>query len=151
MNDSETIDTASTVETVSAVDIVDKKQKKNPKRVAAGKKGAEARKLKAELRRKEADSLKTENVTLKSITIVDDTPPVVVSQETSQEGIKVYKNYIPLCILVAGVAGLGFYLFRPKSLIGQPVNDIKVVQLKQSIPPIQPKQEKQEKYDPFEF
>ena len=38
---------------------------KNPKKVAAGKKGAEAKKLKADLKRKEAEQLKKENMELK--------------------------------------------------------------------------------------
>ena len=44
---------------------------KDPKRVAAGKKGAEAKKIKAELKRKEEELLKKENIEIK-ITKDDD-------------------------------------------------------------------------------
>ena len=37
---------------------------KNPKRVSAGKKGAEAKKMKAELKRKEMEAMKKENIQL---------------------------------------------------------------------------------------
>ena len=45
---------------------------KNPKRVSAGNKGAEAKEIKAELKRKEMEAMKKENIQLKSITKDDD-------------------------------------------------------------------------------
>ena len=93
---------------------------KNPKRVAAGKKGAEVRKMKAELRRKEADRMKTENMELKSVQeplqITKDEP---VHKSDNSQNINIYKNYMPLCITI-GVVGLGLYMYKSNILGKQP-------------------------------
>ena len=101
---------------------------KDPRRVAAGKKGAEARKRNAELRRKETDTIKKENMELKSITKDDD----VQTNKQSSQDVNVYKNYIPLCIAV-GVVGIGLYMYKSK-------------QVAPPAPIIQ-----QKEIDPFEF
>lgn len=101
---------------------------KDPRRVSAGKKGAEARKRNAELRRKETETIKKENMELKSITRDDE-----VSSPNSQN-INIYKNYIPLCITV-GVVGIGLYMYKSKQVVPQ-----------QPAPIIQ-----QKEIDPFEF
>ena len=93
---------------------------KNPKRVAAGKKGVEVRKMKAELRRKEADRMKTENMELKSVQeplqITKDEP---VHKSDNSQNINIYKNYMPLCITI-GVVGLGLYMYKSNILGKQP-------------------------------
>ena len=106
---------------------------KDPRRVAAGKKGAEARKRNAELRRKEAEIIKKENIELKSITKDDD--DVQTNKESSQN-INIYQNYIPLCITV-GVVGIGLYFYKSNS--NKPI--------KTYTPPVETKKE----IDPFEF
>ena len=100
---------------------------KNPKRVSAGKKGAEAKRLKAELKRKEMETMKKENIQLKSITKDDDEVSNIVKEVQ-------YKNYIPLC-LVVGVVGLGLYIVK--------IN-------KQDAPVVQ-SPARQKEIDPFEF
>lgn len=77
---------------------------KNPKRVSAGKKGAEAKKMKSELKRKEMETIKKENIQLKSITKDDDEV-----KEVQRVNI-----YIPLCII--GVVGLGLYMYKSKQV-----------------------------------
>ena len=93
---------------------------KDPRRVAAGKKGVEVRKMKAELRRKEADRMKTENMELKSVQeplqITKDEP---VHKSDNSQNINIYKNYMPLCITI-GVVGLGLYMYKSNILGKQP-------------------------------
>ena len=72
---------------------------KNPKRVSAGKKGAEAKKMKAEIKRKEMEAMKRENIQLKSITKDDEEVKEVQRNY-------IYKNLIPLCLI--GVVGLDY-------------------------------------------
>ena len=86
---------------------------KDPRRVAAGKKGAEARKRNAELRRKETDTIKKENMELKSITRDDDDV-----QTNNSQNVNIYKNYIPLCITI-GVVGIGLYMYKSKQVVPQ--------------------------------
>ena len=109
---------------------------KNLKRVNAGKKGAEARKMKAELKRKEMDAMKKENIELKSITKDDN------EVSTDKQNINIYKNYVPLCIVVIGVAGLGLYMYNKKDVVKQR----EVVQLEENKNVVQKKE-----IDPFEL
>jgi hypothetical protein len=107
---------------------------KNPKRVSAGKKGAEAKKIKNELKRKEMDKIKKENMELKSIT-KDDEP----------SKINVYKNYIPLCLV--GIVGIGVYLY---------MHAPKQVKIKEDIKPKKKeidrhKAGRNDDFDPFEL
>ena len=119
---------------------------KNPKRVSAGKKGAEAKKIKAELKRKEAELLRKENVKLKQITKDDNEDLEITKDDNDELKIKVYKNYLPLCIVVAG---LGFVLYVYKSKNKQPPKENKQV--------IRPPKENSydphvnKEIDPFEF
>ena len=108
---------------------------KDPRRVSAGKKGAEARKRNAELRRKETDTIKKENMELKSITKDDE----VGSPMQNSQNINIYKNYIPLCITV-GVVGIGLYMYKSKQVVPQQP------MMQQPAPIIQ-----QKEIDPFEF
>jgi hypothetical protein len=65
---------------------------KNPKRVAAGKKGAEARKLK-QMQQPVMEVTKPENTTREK--------PV-----ENPIKINVYKIYLPACVVVIGIAAL---------------------------------------------
>ena len=99
---------------------------KNPKRVSAGKKGAEAKKMKAELKRKEVEAMKKENMKLKSITKDDDKVTHAFDDKVTHEVkevqqqrpqppyIDIYKNYIPLCLIL--VVGLGLYMYKSKQV-----------------------------------
>ena len=125
------------------------KKPKNPKRVAAGKKGVEARKLKAELKRKEEEAMKKENIKLRTIS---ESPIQITKDDRVSEmngslnevkesrGKEVqYKNYIPLCLI--GVVGLGFYLYsKPKQQTVEPAQQ-------HAAQTVAPKKE----IDPFEF
>ena len=92
--------------------------KKNPKRVSAGKKGAEAKKMRAELKRKEVEAMKKENMKLKSITKDDDKVTHALDYDKVTYEVKevqqqrphfIYKNYIPLCLIL--VVGFGLYMY----------------------------------------
>lgn len=109
---------------------------KNPKRVAAGKKAIEAKKMKAELRRKETEKLKKENIKLKQIT--KDVSDNEDDDGTEINEIKVNKNYIPLCLTIIGVVGVGLYFVNKKKKEPEVVPKEKVIFKKKEI-------------DPFEF
>jgi len=66
---------------------------KSAKRVAAGKKGAEAKKLKAELKRREIEEMK-----------------ITKDDEESSNNY-----FFPTIIITFGIAGFGFYMFKNKS------------------------------------
>ena len=146
------------------------KKPKNPKRVAAGKKGVEARKLKAELKRKEEEAMKKENIKLRAIS---ESPIQITKDDRASEvsgshdevktmkkditkdaevketlNVNIYKNYIPLCLI--GVIGIGLYMFNSKQqtvtqTVTQPVTEAKL-----PAPSIQPMKQMKE-IDPFEF
>ena len=129
---------------------------KDPKRIAAGKKGAEAKKLKAELRKKETEAMKKENMKLKEkemkkeviqITKDDDDDDVLPNRNTNEKVSTSLKNYIPLCITVVGV-GLGLYVYKSKIISTKTKQDTTMIQQQPVIkqPMIQKKQN-----DPFEF
>lgn len=107
---------------------------KNPKRVSAGKKGAEAKRLKAELKRKEMEAMKKENIQLKSITKDDDEVSNIVRDDVKKVKEVQYKNYIPLCI-VGVIVGLGLYIYNKKQVTPAPLAPTK----------------QQKEIDPFEF
>ena len=72
---------------------------KNPKRVEAGKKGAEARRLK-----------KMQQPVTKVTT------PSPTSEKPIENPIKinVYKTYLPACLTMIGIAGLMLYVYKNK-------------------------------------
>ena len=130
---------------------------KNPKRVAAGKKGAEARKAKRDAR--DLQQLNVEPPVTESTEklIVEDGDTNIVKEQVTQvtrdtdeihmtsittpsnnHVIKVYKNYIPICLV--GVVGIGlFYMYCKKSdNVSQPAASVAVPVEKQT-------------YDPFDF
>ena len=71
------------------------------------KKVQKQKKMKAELKRKEMEAMKRENIQLKSITKDDDEVKEV-------QCVNIYKNYIPLCLI--GVVGLGLYMYKSKQV-----------------------------------
>ena len=116
---------------------------KNPKRVAAGKKGVEARKLKAELKRKEAEQLKKENIEFKlaassplQITMDNENIEQPPSNEEVQR-VNIYKNNIPTALLCIGVVGIGLYVYRKQSVQTLPVCPSKPKVAKEEIDPFE--------------
>ena len=87
-------------------------KEKNPKRVAAGKKGAETKKINAELRRKESESIKKENMKLKEkeevLKITKDPEPEPADSPKSKN------NYILPVLAVLGISGIGYYVYNNK-------------------------------------
>ena len=137
-----------TIENTEAI-----KKPKNPKRVAAGKKGAEVKKMKAELKRKEAEVMKKENIELReqrsinSITKDDDEVKLIkkdITKDGEEDKVNIYKNYIPLALI--GVVGLGIYMYKSKQ-VEQSVTPM--IQQQTVAQPIQLK--KSDCIDPFEF
>ena len=91
--------------------IIEPKEKmKNPKRVAAGRKGAEARIRNAEQRKKEIETIRKENINLK-ITKDDDDEKMNLPTEKDFEYN--FKDYIPVFIIV-GLSGIGLYFYTKK-------------------------------------
>ena len=88
---------------------VEQQKVKNPKRIEAGKKGAAARKAKRLLQ--DVTNQNAANQITK-ITIGEEEPEKIK--------INVYKNYIPPCLVLLGIAGLGLYIYSKKSAT-QPV------------------------------
>ena len=94
---------------------------KNPKRVEAGKKGAEARRLK---RMKQP---------VMEITKPESTTP----EKLVEKPINVYKTYLPACVVILGIAVLYMYRNKPVQQVNEPINEPIETDTKQ--------------YDPFEF
>jgi hypothetical protein len=98
--------------------------------------------MKAELKRKEIEAIKKENIQLKSIT-KEETEEIHITKDHEVTEVKevlrvnIYKNYIPLCLI--GVVGLGIYMYNSKQ--------------DTHVPMIQQKhqQEPKKEVDPFEF
>ena len=93
---------------------------KNPKRIAAGKKGAEAKKMKTELKRKEVEAIKKENMRLNEQSSKSELQITIDEGEDSNtkydnNEVK-YKNYIPLYCLI-GVVGIGLYMYKSKQVV----------------------------------
>ena len=96
---------------------------KNPKRVEAGKKGAEARRLKKMQQ-----------------PVIEVTKPESTAPEKPVENqikINVYKTYLPVCVVILGIAVLYMYRNKPVQQVNEPVNEPIETDTKQ--------------YDPFEF
>ena len=86
---------------------VEQQKVKNPKRVEAGKKGAAARKAKRLLQDANQDA-------------ANQITKITIDEEEPEIKINVYKNYIPPCLVLLGIAGLGLYTYNKKSAT-QPV------------------------------
>ena len=78
---------------------IDTKPKKNPKRVEAGKKGAAARWAKKQEQTKQVITKVTRDDEL-----VTKEPPIKRN----------YENYIPWCIALVGIGGVGLYICKNK-------------------------------------
>lgn len=105
-----------------------KPRQKNPKRVEAGKKGAEARRLK-----------KAQQDTVQSSPITEITKTVEEPISEKPVKINVYKNYLPIGLIVIAGLGLCMYNYKPVSQVNKQVDKV-VTQLEQ-----------QEEHDPFDF
>ena len=122
-----------------------KTKTKDPKRVAAGKRGAEARTRNAELRKKETEKLKKENLKIKQS---NDTPQITKDSETDEpketclppvEKRSSYPVDYKFVLFFVGVVGLGWYIYS------QNKNPERIMLSKE-----EPKKQKKE-IDPFEF
>ena len=93
-----------------------KNKPKNPKRVEAGKKGAEAKRLK--------------KVEQQSKPIITEITKNVEEHDTDTNvpvKINVYKNYLPIGLMMIGIAGLGLYVYKNKPVKQvDRINDVKV-------------------------
>ena len=92
--------------------------------------------MKAALKRKELEEIKEENQRLKNKNNESTEPKESITKDEHAEitevpEIKIYKNYLPLCVTVA-LIGLGFYFMKPKQ--------------KKTVPA-----KKEKEIDPFEF
>ena len=103
---------------------------KNPVRVAAGKKGAEARWSKRNAQAQQAQQAQPE--------------PIRITKESPEQPprlpvtMNVYKNFFPICVLM-GAAGIGIFLISRKAEMQPKIQ-----------PEIQP-EIKQRPTDPFEM
>ena len=84
-----------------------KKREKNPIRVAAGKKGAEARLDK----QKQAQQAQAEHEPIRT---TKEPPP-----HERPQTVNVYKNFCPLCVLI-GAAGVGIFMIYGRKTEMQP-------------------------------
>ena len=106
---------------------------KNPVRVAAGKKGAEARWSKRNAQAQHAQQAQPEHEPIRITKESPEQPPPRLPVT-----VNVYKNFFPLCVLI-GAAGIGIFLICRKAEM-QPKMQ----------PEIQP-EIKQRPTDPFEM
>ncbi|CAC5424886.1 unnamed protein product [Mytilus coruscus] len=135
---------------------IQKPKPKDPKRVAAGKKGAEAKKMKAELRKKEEEKLKKENAKFKMASEKSDLPQITKDSDTETDcesnpsvernsGSKVDYKFALFSI---GIVGLGLFFYsqskKPEKMIKE------IVVGKEITKPEKPEKQKKE-IDPFEF
>ena len=116
-----------------------KPKPKDPKRVAAGKRGAEARTRNAELRKKETEKFKKENSKIKQITKDSD---IDESKETCLPPCKEHSSYpvdYRFALFPIAIVGLGWYIYSQRK---KPERTV--------LSKEEPKAQKKE-IDPFEF
>ena len=87
---------------------------------------------------------------LKSITKDDTKGPNAKKDDkkdddANKQNINIYKNYIPLCLVVTGVAGLGLYIYQRSECYNKHDKEVVVKQDVQQ-PPVVKKE-----IDPFEL
>ena len=122
------------------------KPPKNPKRVSAGKRGAEARKMKAALKRKELEEIKEENQRLKNIELKGSITKDEHAEKVPEipEVPEIIKNYLPFVAIGVIGLGLGFYWMKPwATQAGR--------ELKKTVPTKKEGQKPEKEIDPFEF
>ena len=134
-----------------------KPKEKNPRRVAAGKKGAEARAKNAELRKKEQEKLKKENLKLKMTSEQsekNDLPQITKDSDKETDYEKnAKKNYsskidYKYILIPLGIIGLGLFFYNQSK---KPEKMTKEIMVGEEMTK-QEKTEKQKKeIDPFEF
>ena len=143
---------------------------KDPKRVAAGKKGAEARIRNAELRKKEAEKLKKENLKIREQSErsppkqPNDLPQITKDSDTDDDESNVKKRpnskvdykYILFSI---GIVGLGLFFYNQSNEPEKMIREVILGKEKTSeraerdtpqIPSKKPEKQKKE-IDPLEF
>ena len=128
-------------------EVFKKPKPKDPKRVAAGKKGAEVRIRNAELRKKEVEKLKKENSKIKQITKDSDTETDYESNEHIPSVEKHSSSLVDYTFVLfsIGIVGLGLFFYNQSK---KPERMIKETAVGKEIT----KPEKQNKeIDPFEF
>ena len=145
-----------------------KPKEKNPRRVAAGKKGAEARAKNAELRKKEQEKLKKENLKLREQS--ERSPLKMTSEQSEKNDLpqitkdsdketdyekNVRKNYsskidYKFVLVPLGIIGLGLFFYNQSN---KPEKMIREVMMGDETTKTEPKLEKKKKpeIDPFEF
>ena len=131
-----------------------KPKEKNPRRVAAGKKGAEARAKNAELRKKEQEKLKKENLKLKMTSEQsekNDLPQITKDSSTEKDyetNIKSSPIDYKFVLIPLGIIGLGLFFYNQSK---KPEKMTKEIMVGEEMTK-QEKTEKQKKeIDPFEF
>ena len=138
-------------------EVFKKPKPKDPKRVAAGKKGAEAKRMKAELRKKEEEKLKKENAKFKMASEKNDLPQITKDSdtETDYESNPLVEKHsdslvdYKFVLFSVGIVGLGLFFYNQSN---EPEKMIREVVMGKPNERISPKPEKQKKeIDPFEF
>ena len=95
----------------------DSKPKENPERVAAGKKGAEARWKRMQEAPAEQATVEQQEAPAEQKTVTRVTREPQQTESTFK--VNVYKNYIPLCAMLIGVVGIGIYMSYNKPVLIQ--------------------------------
>ena len=113
----------------------DPKLKKNPKSVAAGKKGAEAEARSKRMQTQIEAPAEQQEAPAEQQTVTGVTREPQETESTFK--VNVYKNYIPLCAVLIRVVGIGIYMSYNKPV---PIQAKQVTQLPQQSTP-----------DPFEM
>ena len=131
---------------MSTENITPIKKEKNPNRVAGGRKGVEARKMREELLRKENEKLK--EITMKIEKEKENEITINPLKKEDTISFKKDKNsdYI-LLFLVAGVGGIGIYYFfkKRKQVVPEEKESVsEVINLNSN-------KKIEEEIDPFEF
>ena len=107
--------------------------KKNPRRVEAGKKGAEAKRIRALLRKKELEEIKEENQRLREpvLSVTKEPVPLPEKEVPSMGAFAPSMSFkVPALWISAGIIGsigsiLASYFFRRKPEAPKPVKPIK--------------------------
>ena len=116
------------------IEIIEPKEKvkvKNPKRVAAGKKGVEVRMRNAELRKKENERLKKENEKFKEQSInlkitKDDNEQINEKSHNPINDSNNKKYYIPAFVILT-ISGIGLYFYNSKNVKQETLNEKETV------------------------
>ena len=107
------------------------KKEKNPKRVAAGKKGVEVRMRNAEMRKKENERLKKENEKFKieNITRGNNENMQITKNDNAgaSKANKSYKEYYIPAFVILTISGIGLYFYNSKNVKQETLNEKETV------------------------